>query len=160
MLILEVSDERVLTLQNTLLEMQKPVCRMACQMDYIYSSIEGMIAVSLRKPHVDFETGNEKARIIKWISSLGKDYEKNHTTKARYRLKDSGQWLLRNQKYRHWLNISSCSVLWLHGGGQLLSPSWNEANNSYISSRLWKEFPRVRLYFRLVPGCGLTISDL
>lgn len=117
-LILTVSDERNLRLQNTLLEMQKPVCRMVCQMEYIYSSIEGMSGTSLMRPSLKFKIGNEKATIIKWISSLGRDYEKNHITKDRYRLPNSGQWLLRNQKYRHWLNSSSCSVLWLHGGGE------------------------------------------
>jgi hypothetical protein len=114
-----VSDERASKLQNTLQEMQKPVCRIANQTDYIYSSMESTFEPFLTmKRDADFELASEKNRIIKWISSLGKDYEKNHSSKARYRLADSGQWLLRTQKYRHWLNSSSCSVLWLHGGGR------------------------------------------
>jgi hypothetical protein len=109
------SEERALTLQNALVELQKPVCRMACQLDYTYSSIEGLFE-HRESCQTLIATGNQKARVMRRISALGRDYEKNHGAKSRLRLPNSGQWLLRNSKYRNWLNCSSCSVLWLNGG--------------------------------------------
>lgn len=94
------SHESTTKLQAVLLEMQRPVCRMADQLETIQCSLKN----------------EERAKVIKWISSLGTDFEKNHQSISNNRLKDSGQWLIDTQKYKRWINCSSCSVLWLYGG--------------------------------------------
>jgi hypothetical protein len=94
------SDEGSMKLQAVLLEMEKPVSRMADQLENMQCSLEK----------------DERAKIIKWISNLGTDFEKNHRSISNNRLKNSGHWLINTRKFRKWINCSACSVLWLYGG--------------------------------------------
>ncbi|RDW57470.1 hypothetical protein BP6252_13808 [Coleophoma cylindrospora] len=77
--------------------LQKPILR-----------IDGRVKSLLEK--VD---SKERREILDWISDVR--YGKHHATIRDERTADTGTWLVANNKYSEWQNISTSTILWLHG---------------------------------------------
>jgi hypothetical protein len=65
----------------------------------------------------------ELLEVLDWISKIL--YRKNHDSVREQRTKDTCEWLLRRKSYLEWQDTSSSLILWLHGTGMLLMPTFS-----------------------------------
>jgi len=56
---------------------------------------------------------SRRTKILAWVSSI--PYEDNHYTARQGRVSNTGEWLLRHERYREWRGSSASMILWLHG---------------------------------------------
>jgi hypothetical protein len=55
----------------------------------------------------------DRNKILQWISTT--PYSLHHQAVRKDRLLDSGDWMLRNARFKEWMESSSSATLWLHG---------------------------------------------
>ena len=56
---------------------------------------------------------NQRLPLLQWLSSV--PFSSHHKRHSESRIPGSGQWLLDHDRYRHWRNTSSSTILLLHG---------------------------------------------
>jgi hypothetical protein len=62
---------------------------------------------------VDGLQREDRSKILQWISTI--PYSLHHQAVRKDRLPDSGDWMLRNARFKEWMESSSSATLWLHG---------------------------------------------
>lgn len=61
----------------------------------------------------DFLSEEQKTKILQWFSPL--PYQQYHVQASTDVLADTGNWLLRDERFKEWGSSSSASILWLRG---------------------------------------------
>jgi hypothetical protein len=84
-------------LRRVLLELDRPMQRMASRLSDLVDGLQR----------------EDRSKILQWISTI--PYSLHHQTVRKDRLPDSGDWMLRNARFKEWMQSSSSATLWLHG---------------------------------------------
>lgn len=78
--------------------------------------MELQVLVIVLLTHVDtLITGRRRTEIMQWISDV--PFKAHHTFHREKRNKDTGYWLMENEKYMTWRTARS-SIIWLRGDGK------------------------------------------
>lgn len=91
------STEQIQELKGFLKDMQAPILRTDFGVATLCQKLER----------------SERQKILEWISGI--PYRENHDFARRGRTSGTGEWLLRNKRYREWRASSASMILWLHG---------------------------------------------
>jgi hypothetical protein len=91
------TNGRLDILQHVLLDLGKPIQRMASQLSDL----------------VDGLKREERNKILQWLSTV--PFSLHHQAVRKDRLRDSGTWMLQGIQFSHWKESSSSATLWLHG---------------------------------------------
>lgn len=96
----EANDEstrRVEDLRQYLFNFEEHLSSLSSQVAVMYTQLEA----------------SKQSEILQWISPI--PYQDSHALAQERRTEGTGQWLLRDSRFRAWQNSNSSTILWLHG---------------------------------------------
>lgn len=65
---------------------------------------------------------SRRIKILRWLSDI--PYKDMHDEARKGHVKDTGEWLLKHEKYLEWRRSSASMVLWLHGIRESCPLNW------------------------------------
>jgi hypothetical protein len=92
-----VAHAKIAELERLLLDLTAPIVRTDCQVTKLWDRLED----------------SRRTKILTWASSI--PYEDNHYTARQGHVGSTGEWLLKDERYREWRGSSASMILWLHG---------------------------------------------
>lgn len=93
----KISTLKIEQLEELLRKWDEPLMRMDSRIAVIHDDLEE----------------SQRVNILTWVSEI--EYERLHYTARESRIDNSGQWLLKHEKYLAWLESNNSMILWLHG---------------------------------------------